>query len=74
MYCMWYVQRQIVSSGASVLYNIRLVVCIIYVVFIFVYIHMSSGSHTCCVPSVGCVLVVGEGGVHMLHIILLYGI
>ncbi len=40
----------------------------------FVYIHMSSGSHTCCVLSVGCVLVVGEGGVHMLHIILLYGI
>jgi hypothetical protein len=69
VYCMWYVQRQIVSSGESVLYNIRLVVCIVYVVFIFVYIRMSSGSHSCCVPSVGCVLVV-----HMLHIILLYGI
>ncbi len=36
---MWYVQEQIVSSKGSVLYNIQLVICIEFVVFIFVYIH-----------------------------------
>jgi hypothetical protein len=67
---MWYVQGQIVSSKGSVLYNIPLVICIVHVVFIFVYMRMSSGGRTCCVSRVGCVLVVGEGGVHRLHIIL----